>query len=193
MAKLFKVIDLELYKQLMASNPCNANITTKMNHELSPPQINILTNQGISKEKILACLADLQRKKASRLLEFMNQRLNTLNWNELGEISYKGNEIKRSHIIDLLSAATRSLKSKRKIVGINTFLTALCKVNAPKDLFGAWFWRLYDLNDSCRSGETLEELEKFKGSNWISYEKIASKNDWAFSCVCISLELFKNS
>ena len=84
----------------------------------------------ISKE-VIGAVGNQSKKKAELLLERLKANPD-ISWNERGEISYQGNQIKKSSMLDLFSEALKKHPSKvNKPIGWETFSLALKDMNTP--------------------------------------------------------------
>jgi hypothetical protein len=90
--------------------------------------------KGMSDESILEAIPPSLQKKANTLLGWIN-RTGTIKWNDMGEVSVRGNKISGSNIVDLI----RDLLTARKIsapTGMREFCVTLKKLNIPNTLIG---------------------------------------------------------
>ena len=103
-----------------------------------PPGTEITKTSDVKKEgenliarEIIDTLASKSKKKGEVLLERLKANPD-ISWNERGEISYQGNEIKQSNMFDLFSEALKKQPSKVNVpIGWDTFSLALKDMNTP--------------------------------------------------------------
>ena len=87
--------------------------------------------QPLSDEMILISLPQQHRKKVIGLLSFIKSSPSQIiQWNEKGEIIYKGQVVEKSNIIDLLRDTMRTYKGFNP-VGNKQFYNALAEINVP--------------------------------------------------------------
>ena len=86
-------------------------------------------------KRIIDYLPKKFRDKGLNLLHHLKE-LSDITWNELGEISVRGEKISGSNISDLLSDAVRPRKSSDVFKGWDKFAAELKRINTPYDLIG---------------------------------------------------------
>ena len=64
-----------------------------------------------------------------------------MTWNNKGEITYKGNHIAGSYIIDLMRSAMHNVSSTLTVPGTSAFQNILHELNVPITLIGNNNWR----------------------------------------------------
>lgn len=83
------------------------------------------------KEIIMKSVPKHYRNNANDLIQLMEKHQNILNWNELGEVTYKGHFIKNSNVVDLFNHIFSPL-SKSNPIGKKEFLNSLHDMNIPR-------------------------------------------------------------
>jgi len=115
-------------------------------------------------EKIIEMINPIQRSKCKRILSILLEGRNfilvtTTQW------SYMGNVVRNSNIIDLLSAATRSVPLKSlDYPGIDLFLDALLNEHVPQELLSIQFRTLI-----TGKQDTLDQSSSEK-SRWKNFQ-----------------------
>lgn len=113
-----------------------------------------------SSNKIQYVLDRLNNKKhfkAKALLEILLQGGDFSFANNSGEISYNGELVKRSHIVDLISLCTAPFPWKHwQLPGLELFMLALEEKNVPASLI---------------SNQVKEFMNADEDSAWITFEK----------------------
>lgn len=83
------------------------------------------------KDIIMKSVPKQYRNKADDVIRIMENHRDILNWNELGEVTYKGHFIKNSNVIDLFYHIFSPL-SKSNPIGKKEFLNSLHDMNIPR-------------------------------------------------------------
>lgn len=86
-------------------------------------------------KRTIEYLPKTMRDKGMMLLNHIKD-VSDITWNELGEISIRGEKISGSNISDLLSDTIRSRKSGDVFTGWDRFAAELKRVNTPFELIG---------------------------------------------------------
>ena len=117
-------------------------ITTKSDGTKSDGQND--NNTGVTKPAVkasdkpmvhaLTSIPKTQRIKAEHLLNMMQTFPDVLDINAKGEISYKGNTVRNSNIVDLLNSFTSPFARSKSVTGTHDFAKALADMNAPETL-----------------------------------------------------------
>lgn len=89
-------------------------------------------HEALSDDVILEAMPKNYKTRARALLGHIKND-GGLTWNERGEISYKGSQVKGSHITDLVKDAMRAY-SNFTPVGKDMFYRALADMNIPRGL-----------------------------------------------------------
>ena len=89
-------------------------------------------------EDILTTLPQKFKRKGEALLSLIEKQPDLLKWNDKGEIIYKGDIIKSSHIADLVKSAVVP-KVRGGATGISIFSKALGDMNVPRGLLSKTF------------------------------------------------------
>ena len=100
----------------------------------SPPPLQTPENEDILEIEIMESGPKMHRAKTALLLKKMKPSPD-FSWNEKGELKYKGDTVRGSNVMDLVSDVLR----KRKYFnpqGWETFGEALREANVPQDLIG---------------------------------------------------------
>ena len=130
-----------------------------------PPatELNQTTDQKKEKEnlissEVIGALGNQAKKKGEVLLERLKANPD-ISWNERGEISYQGNEIKKSNMFDLFNEALKKHPSKiNKPIGWHTFSLALKDMNTPSGFISNTSLKRY-LEGKEERGEPKKELK----------------------------------
>ena len=100
------------------------------------------------------------KKKAESLLRRVKENPE-LSWNERGEVTFKGREIPRSNLVDLINDVLRKRQTVGKPEGWETFAAALKGMNVPRELVGnAERWEYIQQYPGRRNREEEEEEEE---------------------------------
>ena len=86
---------------------------------------------NLFKEIIIKSVHKPFQKKAEVLLELLKNQPDVINWNEKGELLYKGRHIEKSNVADLFHYIF-SPTSKSSPIGKHEFLNAFDDLNIPK-------------------------------------------------------------
>ena len=108
-----------------------------------------------SHDQILQSVPKTMQRKAELLLRMIKNN-NNLTWDEQGVVSYKGERIHGSNIIDLINDTIRQRKGVEPR-GWKTFSKALHESNIPQEVIGnpsRWKWMQTNTND-------VEESDRF--------------------------------
>ena len=96
--------------------------------EADPP------SEGIDTTLILQAIPKMYRNKAATILSHIANG-DILQWNNRGEIVYKGKHVPFSHITDLLRDTQHEYKNV-DLAGMSEFYQALVELNIPEGLIG---------------------------------------------------------
>ena len=107
--EIWKVMPKEEYERLMTLNPDKPDLSLI---------VSLLTHQ--------------HQYRAKSIISIL-QQCPDFSWNKDGEITFKNKTAPQSHIFDLITFATKSVKSVN-IPGIDLFISALRETNVPLDL-----------------------------------------------------------
>ena len=104
---------------------------------LSPKEVNdsIIPEGAISKQSvsdIVEILPKTLRPKAKMILKRIGDNPDIVNWNERGELEYKGKVVPNTNIGDLVGDSLK--KRKYDPEGYKIFTKALKQINIPQDL-----------------------------------------------------------
>ena len=92
-------------------------------------------SQTYSKDDILNAIPEKFRGKAISMINLLKTQPSLLDWNDRGEIIYKGDLVPRSHVTDLLRIAVLP-KARGDVVGAPVFTQALREMNIPEGVVG---------------------------------------------------------
>jgi len=90
--------------------------------------------QGLKKD-VVANVPKSLKVKAERLLQRIQAHPH-LTWSDRGELSWQGQLIKNSNLIDLVNDVLRKRKRSAPARGWETFATVLRELNIPQELVG---------------------------------------------------------
>lgn len=84
---------------------------------------------------LLKSVPSTLKKKAAQLLHHLKQNTD-LSWNDRGEITFHGQQVKNSNLIDLVNDVLRHRKQTEQPTGWDTFAEALSQTNVAQELIG---------------------------------------------------------
>ena len=128
---------LHRYRQYLQQTRHPAPATTPVPSPAEVPAMGDSRPPGPSstelEEQIIKSVAKPGQKKAGLLLDHL-KKSKVLTWNSEGEISYRGQRVPDSNIVDLITESQRqkALKHRDPPVGLQQFAQALKETNAPK-------------------------------------------------------------
>ena len=98
----------------------------------APPEAAAAASDDLD-EQIIKSVAKPGQKKAGLLLDHL-KKSKVLTWNKEGQISYRGQRVPDSNIVDLMTESQRQrpLKHREAPAGLHEFAQALKETNAPK-------------------------------------------------------------
>jgi len=155
MSRIYKVVENNLYERLMNKKE-NADIRNEQ------------------EDNIIESISTSNRGKAERLFKFLKQN-NVVELDSHGQILFENRPVAGSHIVDLLSIATKTMPSKKDktIVGIDEFVGILKTKNVPKELFSSNFLNTY-LQDENFVKQNITKKKKSSPfqKSWKTFEDI---------------------
>ena len=184
--RIMKAVSLELYKRLMESQPSYSNnpsfnlygtssATENPSREPETAELfpglpaKYMKGDGTIDENpltssLLNAIPDRQKGRAKKLIDLILQK-DTLKISPSGEIVLKGQLIKNSNIVDLISTATKSsILRKIKLPGYQKFLTFLKEINTPKSFLGSHFAKMVE------NVHGDDSPDKTNCREWITFE-----------------------
>jgi len=120
MARIYRLVTEQQYKRIteLCTNIVEEDPNEKVNN-------------------VLKLISSAQRNRCERLLHALLATSN-LTWNKSGEISLNRNVVSNSHIVDLVSFATKNFPVKNvDLNGLPEFLLAIKQSNVPRDLLSS--------------------------------------------------------
>jgi len=124
--QVYKILPLEVYQKFMQNEDT------------------VEENINIDVSTIVSMLKPKQRTRGEAILTLLARNKN-FSWNERFEIIFKGQTIEQSHILDLVSFATKTYPTKRvNITGLDVFIEAIKEFNIPRDLLSLQINNLID-------------------------------------------------
>lgn len=161
MAKVYKVIELERYNEIMRQNGTNIDSFYKSEDESINSRVSAVLN----------LLDENQREDADVLLQGLLKGPNPINFNKLGQITYK-NETEPFSRIDQLLAFLTCKKTKCRnfdLPGINLMLRAIKEKQIALSILSPYYASLLKEKETkCPSARPL---------NWTRYEdRLLCKN-----------------
>ena len=114
---------------------------------------------------IVSLLKSRQQSRAEAILTILYKTGN-FNWNSHGEIMYNGATVQNSHIVDLISFATKLHPTKRiNLVGLPTFVQIIKDNHVPRDLLSSQF------NQMLEDKKCNKRPSPYSKSKWIKFKE----------------------
>ena len=86
-------------------------------------------------QDVLQSVPKSMKSKAERLLQRLKEHPD-VEWNSIGELTYQGENVKKSNLTDLVNDVLRQRRRAAAPLGWDTFAKILQRINVPQDLVG---------------------------------------------------------
>jgi len=122
---------------------------------------------------LLKSIPDVQRNRARNLINAILNHSQQFSWDNAGVIKYNNVVYPKSNIVDLISVATRTTKTRKlKIPGLVVFIQFLKSINIPRHYLGSHFSALMDEQEDLPTSLPHEKPTEPFCPNWITYEDV---------------------
>ena len=160
------------YDDLTKTKPIRVVMDKKGDSEESEKIKDDGSNSFLS-EALLKTIPKQSRTEAKLLFEHLQNHPEIIKWNKRGEISFKGDELNGSNLIDLIANVMTNRKSSGSLLHDTIFLKALSETNVPE----SWI-KNRTSRKLLQSYKDVKELNPFTTP---SSERKKIKIDWASS------------
>ena len=130
--------------------------------------------------RILESVPPTLQRKAKLMMEYLQDHPK-VSWDEKGELSYAGQRIPGSNIIDLVNDVLRSRKKSSLPTGWDRFAQVLKDVNLPQEVVGnkqRWTWmQKQQAGMSPKSVEKEAEEEEEEGETFYDTSPLIKKDN----------------